>query len=226
MFRILLLFVLSINAFAADKVLIGICGGTGSGKTTLAQKLHKAFPQNSILISQDSYYRNYPNLSFDERSKFNFDHPNSLEFSLLREQLMALKENRSVDQPIYNFSIHARESRTNRIEPAQLIIVEGILLFAAEEVRDLFDLKIFVDTDSDTRVLRRIERDIKERGRDFAGVMEQYLTTVKPMHDAFVEPSKKYADIIVPEGGHNPSAVGLILSRLKEMAGGAVIVNN
>jgi uridine kinase len=119
---------------------------------------------------------------------------------------------------VYNFAIHGREPQTKRIEPAQLIIVEGILLFAAEEVRDLFDLKIFVDTDSDTRVLRRIERDIRERGRDFVGVQSQYLETVKPMHDAFVEPSKKYADVIIPEGGHNAKALNLILSRLKELS--------
>jgi uridine kinase len=219
MFRVIfLLCLISIHVFASGKVLIGIAGGTGSGKTTLAEKLHEAFPDKSILISQDSYYKNRMDLSFDERAKINFDHPNSLDFSMLKEHLVDLKNNQSIDQPVYNFAIHGREPQTKRIEPAQLIIVEGILLFAAEEVRDLFDLKIFVDTDSDTRVLRRIERDIRERGRDFVGVQSQYLETVKPMHDAFVEPSKKYADVIIPEGGHNAKALNLILSRLKELS--------
>ena len=219
MFRFLIILCcVSIHCFAADKILIGIAGGTGSGKTTLAEKLHEAFPENSILISQDSYYRKQDHLTYEQRSQINFDHPNALEFSLLREHLIDLKNNQSIDQPIYNFATHGREQQSKRIESAQLIIVEGILLFAAEEVRDLFDLKIFVDTDSDTRVLRRIERDIRERGRDFSGVQSQYLSTVKPMHDAFVEPSKKYADAIIPEGGQNEKALGLILSRLRELS--------
>ncbi len=218
MFKFLVVLCVSIHCFAADKILIGIAGGTGSGKTTLAEKLHEAFPENSILISQDSYYRMQNHLTFEERSEINFDHPNALEFSLLRDHLIDLKNNRSVDQPIYNFTTHGREPQTKRIDSAQLIIVEGILLFAAEEVRDLFDLKIYVDTDSDTRVLRRIERDIRERGRDFAGVQSQYLKTVKPMHDAFVEPSKKYADVIIPEGGQNEKSLSLILSRLRELS--------
>ncbi len=217
MFKWLVLSCVALQAFAGERVLIGIAGGTGSGKTTLAEKLHEAFPDHSILISQDSYYRNRTDLLFEERAKLNFDHPDSLEFSLLREQLIALKDGGTVEKPVYNFAIHGRESETRVVEPAQLIIVEGILLFAADEVRDLFDLKIFVDTDSDTRVLRRIERDIRERGRDFAGVQAQYLETVKPMHDAFVEPSKKYADVIIPEGGHNETALKMIYSRLREL---------
>ena len=194
---------------------MGIAGGTGSGKTTLAQKIHQAFPE-SILISQDSYYKDISHLPFEERKKTNFDHPNSLEFSLLRQHLVDLKNGQAIEQPIYNFHIHAREKKTERINPAKIVLVEGILLLAIPEVRDLFDIKIFVDTDDDVRILRRIERDMKERSRDFSSVKEQYLKTVKPMHDAFVEPSKKYADIIFPEGGYNKVAISLILAKLSE----------
>ncbi len=200
--------------FAAPKILIGIAGGTGSGKTTLAEKIYEAFPDRAILISQDSYYKDLSHLSLQERAKNNFDHPVSLDFTLLREHLIDLKNDLPVEQPIYSFVTHSREQETKWIEPAQLIIVEGILLFAAPEVRDLFDMKIYVDTDDDIRVLRRIERDIKERARDFESVKEQYLVTVKPMHDAFVEPSKQYADIIVPKGGRNQVALSLILAKL------------
>lgn len=151
-----------------------------------------------------------------ERAKINFDHPNSLDFTLLQQQLTALTNDSPVDQPIYNFHTYEREKETKQIQPAQLIIVEGILLFSVKEVRDLFDIKIFVDTDDDIRVLRRIERDIKERSRDLESVKSQYLTTVKPMHDAFVAPSKQYADVIVPEGGHNQIALDLIIAKLKK----------
>jgi uridine kinase len=146
----------------------------------------------------------------------NFDHPNSLDFTLLREHLIHLKNGSSVAQPIYNFHVHSRENQTKCVESAPVIIVEGILLFAAEELRDLFDLKIFVDADDDIRVLRRIERDIKERSRDFEQVKRQYLTTVKPMHDTFVEPSKQHADVIVPQGGCNQAALDLILAKLNK----------
>ncbi len=204
------------SVFANATIVVGIAGGTGSGKTTLAEKVHHAFPE-SVLISQDSYYKDLSNISFEERGKGNFDHPDSIEFSLLRQHLIDLKKGRAIERPTYNFHIHAREKKTERIEPAQIIIVEGILLFAASEVRDLFDIKIFVDTDDDVRVIRRIERDMKERSRDFNSVKEQYLTTVKPMHDSFVEPSKKYADVIVPEGGYNQAAISLILAKLREV---------
>lgn len=201
-------------AFAQSPIFIGIAGGTGSGKTTLAEKIHEAFPA-SILICQDSYYRDISHLSLEERAKSNFDHPNSLEFSLLRKHLMDLKNGQGVAQPIYNFHRHAREERTHWIEPAQIVLVEGILLLAMPEIRELLDIKIFVDTDDDVRLLRRIERDMKERSRDFNSIKNQYLLTVKPMHEAFVEPSKKYADVIVPEGGHNQVALDMILSKLR-----------
>jgi|JI9StandDraft_1071089.scaffolds.fasta_scaffold04881_7 uridine kinase len=216
MFKALLIFCsLSTCAFAKETILVGIAGGTGSGKTTLAEKIHQAFP-GSVLLSQDSYYRDLSHLPIEERERTNFDHPNSLEFSLLRDHLLALKQGRAVEQPTYSFHCHTREKKTIRVEPAQIVLVEGILLLAAAEVRDLFDIKIFVDTDDDVRILRRIERDMKERSRDFQSVKMQYLETVKPMHEAFVEPSKKYADVIFPEGGHNQVAISLILARLGE----------
>jgi uridine kinase len=205
----------ALSVFAEQPVFIGIAGGTGSGKTTLAEKIHKEFPE-AVLISQDSYYKDISHLSFEERKDVNFDHPNSLEFSLLREHLISLKNGQAIEQPIYSFHIHGREKETRRIEPAKIILVEGILVLAAPEIRDLLDIKIFVDTDDDIRIVRRIERDIKERSRDFNSVKEQYLKTVKPMHNAFVEPSKKYADIIVPGEEHNPVAISLILAKLRE----------
>jgi uridine kinase len=206
------------SVFAASPIFIGIAGGTGSGKTTLAENIHRAFP-GSVLISQDSYYKDLSHLSLEERAKVNFDHPDSLEFSLLKDHLIDLKNGQVIEKPIYNFHVHARESKTTRIEPAQIILVEGILLLAAPEVRDLFDIRIFVDTDDDVRVIRRIERDMKERSRDFESIKEQYITTVKPMHDAFVTPSKKYADVIFPEGGCNQVAISLILAKLSECQG-------
>jgi uridine kinase len=216
MFKLLLM-VASIYfpAVFASPILIGIAGGTGSGKTTMAQKIQDAFPNHSVLICQDSYYKDISHLSLEERAKRNFDHPNSLDFDLLREHLIDLMNGRAIERPIYNFQTHGRERATQRVEPAQVIIVEGILLFAALEVRDLFNLKIFVDTADDIRLLRRVERDLAERGRSFEGVKEQYLTTVKPMHDAFVEPSKQYADVIVPMRRQNQIALDLVITKLK-----------
>lgn len=200
---------------AGERLIIGIAGGTGSGKTTLAKKIEEAFPGRAVLISQDSYYRDLSHLSLDQRSQVNFDHPDSLDFGLLRHQILELKEGNSIQKPIYNFHTHSREYAAETVDANQLIIVEGILLFAVEEVRDLFDIKIFIDADDDVRLLRRIERDIEERSRSFSSVRDQYLTTVKPMHDAFVQPSKKYADLIVPRGGENRTALGLIISELR-----------
>jgi len=196
-------------------MLIGIAGGTGSGKTTMAEKIQNAFPNHSVLICQDSYYKDISHLPLQERAKTNFDHPSSLDFDLLRLHLLELIKGRAIEQPIYNFKTHEREKTTRRIEPAQVIIVEGILLLAAIEVRDLFDLKIFVDTDDDIRLLRRIERDMTERDRSFESIKEQYLTTVKPMHDAFVEPSKQYADVIIPMRRQNQIALDLVISKIR-----------
>lgn len=216
MYKLCLLFcIVYLPVFAKPPIFVGIAGGTGSGKTTLAEKIQEAFPQ-SVLISQDCYYKDLSHLSFEERGKTNFDHPNSLEFSLLRQHLLDLKNGQPIEQPTYSFHIHARKKETKWIQPTQIVLVEGILLLAAPEIRDLFDIKIFVDTDSDVRMLRRIERDIKERSRDFNSVKEQYLETVKPMHELFVEPSKKYADVIIPEGRYNPVATNLIVAMLNE----------
>jgi len=217
MFRFLLI-VTSIccQALFASPVLIGIAGGTGSGKTTMADRIIEEFPEHCVLICQDSYYKDISHLSVEERAKTNFDHPDSLDFDLLRQHLLDLAQGKAIEKPIYSFKTHARETTTERVEPAQVIIVEGILLFAVPEMRDLFDLKIFVKTDDDVRLLRRIERDIAERGRSFDGVKEQYLKTVKPMHDAYVEPSKHYADVIFPMGKPNQKALNLVFSKIRE----------
>jgi uridine kinase len=204
-----------IQAVVASPILIGIAGGTGSGKTTMAEKIQDAFPDQSILICQDSYYKDLSHHPLEEKARLNFDHPNSLDFDLLRDHLLDLIQWKAIEQPIYSFTTHKRDTKTQRVEPAQVIIVEGILLFAALEVRDLFDLKIFVETDADIRLIRRIERDIAERGRSFDSVKEQYLTTVKPMHAAFVEPSKQYADVIIPMCRQNQIAVDLVISRIR-----------
>ncbi|GAB4184642.1 MAG: uridine kinase [Simkaniaceae bacterium] len=201
---------------APQKILIGIAGGSGSGKTTLAQKIQEAFPGRSILISQDSYYKDLSHLGFQDRIKVNFDHPDSVDFALLCKHLKDLKNDAAVDRPVYNFHTNTREKYMQKIHPAPLIIVEGILLFAIPEIRDLLDLKIFVEVEDDIRILRRIERDILERSRDFTYVREQYLSTVRPMHLSFVEPSKKFADIIIPEGGFNRIALKVILAKLQE----------
>lgn len=196
-------------------IFLGIAGGSGSGKTTVAQKICSSLGESIILIEQDNYYRDLSHLSFEERTLVNFDHPNSIDFVLMREHLLALKEGTAIEKPIYNFQSHSREKSASKVEPARVIIVEGILLFAIPEVRELLDIKVFVDTEDDIRLLRRIERDMAERGRDFESIKLQYLTTVKPMHLEFVEPSKRYADIIIPRGGENRTAVNLIISKLK-----------
>lgn len=201
---------------AGEKIIVGIAGGTGSGKSTLAQRIQEHFKDSSILISQDSYYKSLAGMTHEERAKVNFDHPDSLDFALLREHLVALKSDKAILKPIYNFQTHDRDPTEELVEPVDIIFVEGILLFAVPEIRELFDMKIFLDITDDVRLLRRMERDIRERGRDFKNVRDQYLATVKPMHDLFVEPSKKYADVLVPHGGENVMAISVIVSKLKE----------
>ena len=202
--------------FMKNCILIGVAGGSGSGKTTVAHKLVKAFSaEDAILVEQDAYYRELKNMNLEERAKVNFDHPNSIEFDLLGKQLKSLIGGKSIERPKYNFTTHMREKETVRIEPSKIIVVEGILILAIPEIRELFDVKIFVDTDADEMILRRMERDIKERGRDFESIKNQYLKTVKPMYLEFCEPSKRYADIIIPRGGENEIAIEMIVNNLK-----------
>ncbi len=203
------------TCLSAQPILVGIAGGSGSGKTTLTQRLKEAFGAQATFIPQDNYYKDLSHLPLQERGKTNFDHPDSIEFSLLREQLQALKAGDSVTGPLYSFFDQTRKVGPT-IVPTDLILVEGILIFAIPEIRELFDLKIFVDVDSDVRVLRRVKRDMAERGFAYSVAHEQYLTTVKPMHDLFVESSKQYADIIIPEGGQNETAFALVRSYLEQ----------
>ncbi|MBN1469015.1 MAG: uridine kinase [Fusobacteriaceae bacterium] len=197
-------------------IIIGIAGGSGSGKTTVARRLLETFKEeDAILIEQDAYYRELYIDSIDERAKMNFDHPNAIEFELLEKQLKDLYSGFSIERPIYDFATHMRKEETKHINPSKIIIVEGILIFAVPEIRKLFDVKIFVDTDADEMLLRRIERDITERGRTFESVRDQYLSTVKPMYLEFAEPSKRYADIIIPRGGENKIAINMVIAKMK-----------
>jgi len=217
MLRLLLSFlVCAAPLLSTPKLIVGIAGGTGSGKTTLAETILETFSDRAILITQDDYYKDLSHLEESERGKQNFDHPDAIDFALLKEHILQLKENCAIEKPIYNFSHHAREERTQTVIPKEIILLEGILLFAVPEVRDLCDLKIFVETDDDIRLLRRIERDMQERGRTFTNIRDQYITTVKPMHDAFVEPSKRFADLILPTLTRNENGVALIISSLKK----------
>ena len=199
-----------------DKIIvIGIAGGTGSGKTTITRQLVRHFGQDVSVIYHDNYYKAHHDLSYEERSKLNYDHPDAFDTDLMVHDLKELKMGHSVECPVYDFTIHDRSSSTLTIRPSRVIIVEGILIFASEELRNLMDIRIFVDTDADVRILRRIRRDVRERGRSLESVINQYLDTVKPMHEAFVEPSKRYADIIIPEGGQNQVAVDMVIGRVQ-----------
>ena len=200
-------------------MIIGVAVGTGSGKTTLARHIANAFGDRVAVITHDSYYRAQNDKSIEERALQNYDHPDAFETDLLCRHLEMLANGRAVDVPVYDYTIHNRADATVRVEPKPVIVLEGILLFSDEELRNKMDLKIFVDTDADERILRRIMRDTAERGRTLESVIKQYLTTVKPMHDAFVEPFKRYADVIVPGGGDNPAALDMIITRIhKQLA--------
>ncbi len=197
---------------------MGVVGGTGSGKTTVAKRLREALPRGAAATLQhDSYYRPHPELSPEDRDKLNFDHPDALDNELLASHLDQLRAGRAVEVPRYDFSTHLRLEQTVRVEPAPIVIVEGILLFVDEALRQRFDVKLYVDTDADIRILRRIERDLELRGRSFEQVREQYFSTVRPMHLQFVEPTKRWADVIIPEGGHNRVALDLIVSKLENI---------
>lgn len=195
-----------------NTIIIGIAGGTGSGKTTLTERLRDHFGQNEVsVINHDSYYKRHDELPYDERCKLNYDHPDSFDTELMVQHLQALRRGEAVEVPVYNYAIHNRSDQTITVRPAPVIIVEGILIFTSPELCDLMDLKVFVDTDADVRILRRIVRDVKARGRTLDSVVTQYLTTVKPMHEQFVEPSKRKADLIVPEGGRNEVALDMLI---------------
>jgi uridine kinase len=194
---------------------LGIAGGTGSGKTTIADAVIAALPAGAaVLIESDAYYRDRSALPPAEREHINYDHPDAIETELLEAQLVALRAGRAVDMPQYDFRAHERRRETRRVAPAPIVVLEGILVLADERLRAQMDLKIFVDTDADVRLMRRLRRDMEERGRTFAQVREQYSETVRPMHLAFVEPSKRFADLVVPEGGHNQPALDAIVGRL------------
>lgn len=219
----LLLFLPSIqyNSFVLSRtvpLIVGIAGGSGSGKTTVANLIVERAGRNHIsLLAHDSYYKDLASLSPRERSQVNFDHPDSLDSDLLYTHLLQLKQNQAIDVPIYDFKTHSRTNQTFHVTPKHVILVEGILIFAESKLRSLFDIKIFVDTDSDIRFIRRLQRDISERGRSSESVINQYLTTVRPMHLEFVEPSKRYADVIIPEGGLNTVAMDMIVARVEAM---------
>jgi len=203
----------------ATPLVIGIAGGTGSGKTTLANLiLERVGPEHAIYIPHDAYYKSLNHLPKAQRAEVNFDHPDSLETELLIEHLRKLTAWQAIELPIYDFTTHTRTKESVHIEPKTVIMVEGILVFAETDLRDLFDIKLFVDTDSDIRFIRRLQRDITERGRTLESVIHQYETTVRPMHLEFVEPSKRYADLIIPEGGFNEVALEMVIARIEAMA--------
>ncbi|EPZ42522.1 MULTISPECIES: uridine kinase [Alicyclobacillus] len=198
-------------------LIIGIAGGTGSGKTSVARAILEQLGAQSVaLISQDAYYQDHSDLPFERRQQLNYDHPDSFDNDLLREHVTTLRQGGSIEMPIYDFKTHNRSAQTIHVPARPVIILEGIHVLVDPELRALLDIKVFVDTDPDVRVLRRIRRDIEERGRSIESVYDQYLSTVKPMHDAFIEPSKRFADLIIPEGGQNQIAIALLTTRVSQ----------
>src|SRR6266498_108017 len=206
------------NMRHSGRLVIGIAGGSGSGKTTVDQEiLNRVRPDRIAFIQHDSYYKDLSGLPPVQRAEVNFDHPNSLETELLTKHIKTLRDGKPVEVPIYDFSNHSRTSKTFTVAPHGVIVVEGILIFAEAALRKLFDVKIFVDTDSDIRFIRRLQRDIAERGRTTESVIKQYMATVRPMHLEFVEPSKRYADVIIPEGGFNTAALDMVVARIEAL---------
>lgn len=198
-----------------EPIVIGIAGGTGSGKTTLTRRLKEQFGSHEVcVLNHDNYYKRHDDMPYEDRCLLNYDHPDALDTDLMIEHLKQLRAGHAINCPTYDHTIHNRSAETLHIEPAPVILVEGILIFTSPELCDLMDIKVFVDTDADVRILRRIIRDVKKRGRTLDSVVEQYLTTVKPMHEQFVEPSKRKADIIIPEGGKNDVALEMLIQRV------------
>jgi uridine kinase len=203
-------------------LIIGIAGGSGSGKSTVARNVAELLTTSSVaFIDMDAYYKNFPQLTLDERRKLNWDHPDAFDYDLLCDHLEALSRRRAIDKPEYDFVTHLRRTQTIRIEPADVVVIDGILLFVDERVRELCDVKVFVDADADIRLIRRLERDTRDRGRPLDEIIDQYLSTVQPMHLEFVEPSKRYADVIVPRGGHNAIAIEMIVAKIQRRLGSA-----
>jgi uridine kinase len=197
--------------------IIGVAGGTASGKTTLANKLKAAIPQDSTILSHDFYYQANKHIPFEQRVLLNYDHPNSFDTDLMIADIKKLKNGQAIDYPQYSFKLYTRTDETVHLEPTRVIIVEGFLIFDNKDLLNLMDIKIFVDTDADTRFIRRLTRDVKERGRSLDSVISQYMNTVKPMHEQFVEPSKKYADVIVPQGGENEVALNMLIDHINAL---------
>ena len=199
----------------SNVLIIGIAGGTGSGKTTVTEAIKREFGDDVSVICHDFYYKKNEHLPFEERVKMNYDHPHSLDTDMLVSHIQSLKDGYTVNVPVYSFVTFTREERAVQVHPTKVIIIEGILIFENRELRDLMDIKIFVDADADIRFIRRLTRDVKERERDLDSVINQYCNTVKPMHEQFVEPSKKYADIIIPQGGYNTVALDMIMEKIR-----------
>ena len=203
-----------------DKIcIVGIAGGTASGKTTIVRKIKESFGDDIVVINHDSYYKAHNDLSYEDRTKLNYDHPDSFDTERMIEDVKKLKNNEEVDIPVYDFSIHNRVDATVHIIPKNVIIIEGILVLENKALRDLMDIKVFVDTDADERLMRRIRRDMEERARSIDSILTQYRDTVKPMHEQFIEPSKKYADIIIPRGGENLTGIAILQQHLRMMLG-------
>lgn len=196
---------------------VGIAGGSASGKTTIVSMIKEAFGEDIVVISHDSYYKAHDELPFDERSRLNYDHPNAFDTDRMISDIKRLKNNEEIDVPVYDYTIHNRTDQTIHVVPKKVIIVEGILILENAGLRDLMDIKVFVETDADERLMRRIRRDVTERGRSVESILNQYAQTVKPMHEQFVEPSKKYADIIIPRGGENLTGINILMEHLKNM---------
>lgn len=205
---------------AVKPIIIGVAGGTASGKSTVAEAILKRVGRGHIAyIQHDSYYRDLSHLPLEERARMNFDHPDALETELLVEHLRQLQAGRPIEVPVYDFATYTRTGHTRRVEPRRVILVEGILIFVDKQLRDMMDIKLYVDTDADMRLIRRLQRDMHERGRTLDSVIHQYLETVRPMHLEFVEPSKRYADIIIPSGGFNETAIEMIVARIQKLLG-------